>query len=35
MHTFVRTFIPCVIALGVVATGADAADKIRDRKSVV
>ena len=29
MHTFVRTFIACVIALGVMAAGADAADKIR------
>jgi zinc/manganese transport system substrate-binding protein len=29
MHTFVRTFIACVIALGVMAAGAAAADKIR------
>ena len=29
MRTFVRTFIVCVVALGVLAAGADAADKIR------
>ena len=29
MRTFVRTFIACVIALGVLAAGADAADKVR------
>ena len=29
MRTFIRTFIACVIALGVLAGGADAADKVR------
>ena len=29
MHTFIRPFIACVIALGLMAAGADAADKIR------